>query len=110
MSVNNGNVRFDYFDGITVEATASAYVQPSSNAFVYIFLYHHDPRNNTTTEVGAGCNYISSTYGGVVQLTPRIISDPIYADDYLYISVRCIGTTGTAYCNHKDTFLTVKFL
>lgn len=109
MSVNNGNVRFDSFDGFAVEATASAYVQPSSNAFVYIFLYHYSQSNNTTTEVGAGCNYISSAYGGVVQLTPRIIT-PIYLSDYLYISVRCIGTTGTAYCNHKDTFLTVKFL
>ena len=110
MSVNNGNVKFHYFDSISVEATACAYVQPSSNAFVYIFLYRYDSQNNTTTEVGAGCNYISSTYGGVVQLTPRIITEPIYANDYLYISVRCIGTTGTAYCNHKDTFLTVKFL
>lgn len=109
MSVNNGNVHFDYFDGFSVEATAGVYVKPSSNAFVYIFLYHYSQSNNTTTEVGAGCNYISSAYGGVVQLTPRIIT-PIYADDYLYISVRCTDTTATAYCNHKDTFLTVKFV
>ena len=103
MSVSSGSAKVAYFDGFGVEITASVYVIPSANALVNIFLYHG------TTEVAAGAAWLPATYGGAVQLTPRIIA-PVYANDTFYIAVRTVGTTGTVYCSNKDTQLQIKYI
>lgn len=108
MDIDAGCIKFSNdYDGLLVEVTASVYVVPSTNTQATIYLYHYSD-TGTTTEVAAGSTYLSS-YGGAVQLVPRIISR-IYMGDKLYIGVRLFSATGTAYCNHKDTFLTVKYM
>lgn len=108
MEIDAGCIKFSNYDAIKVEVTASVYVVPSTNTQATIYLYHYRGDMGTTTEVAAGTTYLSS-YGGAVQLVPRIYS-PIYINDKLYIGVRLFSSTGTAYCNHKDTFLTVKYM
>ena len=111
MEIDAGCIKFSNdYDAFLVEVTASVYVVPSTNTQATIYLYHYDAdMSGAITEVAAGSTYLSS-YGGAVQLMPRIINKAMYMSDKLYIGVRLFQSTGTAYCNHKDTFLTVKYV
>lgn len=108
MEIDAGCIKFSGYDGVAVEVTASVYVVPSTNTQATIYLYRYRGDAGTTNEIAAGTTYLSS-YGGAVQLVPRVFS-PLWLNDKLYIAVRLFSSTGTAYCNHKDTFLDVKYM
>lgn len=107
-SISDGNVKYFGFDAVSVEITASVYIQPAANAGCYVHLYYKNGQLGTTTEI-ASTGSMMITTGGSIQLSPRIVS-PVYSNDEFYIAVRVVGTTGTARPNHIDTQMQIKLI
>jgi hypothetical protein len=107
--IQSNRVYMRVLDGNFVRVTASAYVTPSSNALVNLFIYYYSADNNTTDEVAASATYLT-TNGGAVQITPRVFKDAVSSGDYFYLQARIVGSGGTVVCNHRDTQLTVELM
>lgn len=107
--IQNNRVYMRELDGNPVRVTASAYVTPSSNALVNLFIYYHNTTNNIDDEVAASATYLT-TNGGAVQITPRVYKVPVFSGDYFFLQARIVGSGGTVVCNHRDTQLTVELM
>ena len=111
--LSNGNIQQKKFDGIFLEFSASAYVIPSAQSYVGIFIYHisHSGSSSTPVEIAAGGGMLT-TNGGVVRISSVIPESrgtaPFYMEDEFYMAVRSLNSAATVKYNNKDTYFQIK--